>query len=235
MFKAIYNGISSLIFKSPRVTKLKRREIVSYFKNSIEKKFIVINLDHYSSFEFLEERRAEEKDNNFSLYFVGINGRTDSEEKILLATFNNKKDIESAVKYLQNKYFSLGGAILKFIFWVVLFFVVVSGIFGKSNSSSYPTMEEIQALQGMGNANMSNTSLATGVPGVNQQKLLTPEQQKAYQEQIQAALAQMKPNPNLPGAQQAPDATPTPAAAPEQAAPAQAQPEQPNFTSAFSK
>jgi hypothetical protein len=234
MFKAIYNGISCLIFKNPRVTKVKRREIVSYFKNSIEKKFIVINLDHYSSFEFFEERKVEEKDNNFSLYFIGINGRTDTEDKILLATFNNKKDVESAVKYLQNKYFSLGGALLKFIFWIVLFFVVFSGIFGKSNTSPYPTMEEVQALQGM-TPNMTNSAMTTaGVPGVNQQKLLTPEQQKAYADQIQAALAQMKPNPNIPGAQQAPEATPAaPTPQPQQAAPAQEQ--QPNFTSAFSK
>lgn len=234
MFKAIYNGISYLIFRNPRVSKIKRKEIISYFKNSIEKKFVVINLEHYSSFEFLEQRQVEEKDNNFSLYFLGVNVNTNAEEKILLGTFNNKKDVEIAIKYLQNKYFSLGGAFLKFLFWIVLVFILLSGILGRSPSqSAYPTMEQLQAMQA---GNVSGpTPVMTGVPGVNQQRLLTPEQQKAYTDQINAALNQMKPNPNLPGAQQAPDLANTnnQQAAPTPSAPAQ--PQQPDFTSAFSK
>lgn len=247
MCKAIYNVISSFVFKNPKITKIKRKEIISFFKNSIEKKFVVINLEHYSSFEFLDERKADEKDNNFILSFVGVNNKTNNQDKIFLATFNNKKEIDSAIKYLQNKYFSLGGAILKFLFWILILMVIISVLFGRTPQSGAPSMQQIAQMQSAGLTNSpSLPSMNTaGIPGINQQKLATPEQQAAYLAKLQEALGQMQANPNIPSGQQAPSApppvaNPNPAvnsvnangSAPEQAPTAQ---QQPDYTSAFSK
>lgn len=162
MFKSMYNVLSQLFFRNSKVSYLRKKQLTAIFKNSLDKKISIINLDLYRNFTFKVTNENDVTDNiiKFNLIMDGtpINSENNTTETIILGKFETRKEAEQAKDFIINKNISIGLSIIKTFVWTILgFFMLITLqqiLFSSSNTNnvatnnnSYLSQELIEKLQ----------------------------------------------------------------------------------------
>ena len=127
MFNFLHKLASSLYFTKPSVHYFQPKSISIHFKNSIDSKFIWLNLEKYTFIQPFTDQ-LKENDNNFFVLKLIVQSKESNKEVIDLAKFETRKEADIALKILTNKIFSPEKSLIKFsvvafvliIFWGVM-------------------------------------------------------------------------------------------------------------------
>lgn len=191
MFNFLHKLVSGLYFTKPSVHYFQPKSININFKNSIDDKFIWLNLEKYSFIQPCVEQ-LKENDNNFFILKLVVQTKESYKEAIDLAKFETRKEAETALMILTNKMFSPEKSLIKFS--LVAFSLIM--LWGVMADMSYVLTRRMFTPS-------SNQAMTQSVPTQNVNPILSAEEQARMFAELQKQA----------GAQQAPVA---PVAAPIQ-------------------
>lgn len=163
MFKVCHKILSSLLLTKPSIHYIAPKALNLYFRNALNSKYKMINLDHYDVLTIDTSVEKDANNNNLFKLWLKLEQHNNTEAKsIEVASFETKKELEDAVTILRNKLYSPEKSILKtviftgvFLFALMLLLAIIQSIVpSNNNNSSYPvantttlTPQMLQQLQ----------------------------------------------------------------------------------------
>ena len=125
MFNWVYK-LGGFYFTKPSVSYLPAKSVNVFFKNAINPKFLLLNLNDVSSIGFSIEVDQGDVDNTYILVV-----EKNLTEKIELAEFNSREKAENAMELLRIKIFGIEKSIIKtglMLVFIVLILGLISDI-----------------------------------------------------------------------------------------------------------
>lgn len=176
----------NFVHSCPRASHFKVRDLNVYFKEAINPTYKLLNLDNIDFLELQVEN--EDKDYNLIAY-ITKNGK---ENSVLLATFETKKEAETALHKVKNKLFGGGKTLLTIANSIVLIIVYTTFVFGlshsfKSESSGMPNLSGLSST-GLPNISLGNGGNAGNVSMSDMSKLQKQLLQQALQQAQQQGI-----------------------------------------------
>lgn len=122
MFNFFHKVFSSFLTK-PSVHYVKPKAINLFFKNSKNTKYHLLNLDRYSYVGIEATKEKQGEDNEYVLKLELHEGV--QKDSLVVARFDNRQDLESAMLILKNKFYAPEKVLLKTVVITVATFVVL--------------------------------------------------------------------------------------------------------------
>lgn len=121
-----FSKIASLFHTKPSVSYLQPKTINVYFKNALNPKYILLNINHYNYCE-LEIVASQNNNNNVFILAANLYGEIDTQ--LDLAMFETRVEADRALMVLRNKLFGIDKKIVKFTSMFIVLTILV-GLFG---------------------------------------------------------------------------------------------------------
>lgn len=155
------NKAVSLFHTKPSVSYLQPKAINVYFKNAINPKYILLNINRYDYVE-LEIISAQLNNNNVFILAANLHGEVDSQ--LSLGTFETRIEADTALLILRNKLFGLDKKIVKFTALFLILTILV-GLFGNALDG---------LLKKMPTSNMSLPIAQNSMPATTNSNFILP-------------------------------------------------------------
>ena len=182
MFNFLHKLVASLYFTKPSVHYFQPKSININFKNSIDSKFMWLNLEKYIFLQPCVEQ-LKENDNNFFVLKLVVKTKESHKEAIDLAKFETRKEADIALIILTNKIFSPEKSLIKFS--IVAFVLIM--LWGVMADMSYVLTKRMFTSN-------NNQAMTQSVPTQNiNPALSTEEQARMFAELQKQAAAQPVP------------------------------------------
>lgn len=124
----MFNFITNLLgafHNRPNISYIAPKTINVYFRNSIDPKYILLNINKYDYCEF-DIVSQKQGDNNLFALVATLHGAT--LDKVELAQFETRKEAETALLVLRNKLFAFDKGLIKATV-MILILVMLGGLF----------------------------------------------------------------------------------------------------------